>query len=63
MVKMTVRYYVRVSSMDQKIDRQLLAYDKADFIYIDKMSGIKRRLKKLYKHCIIKMEELGQYSR
>lgn len=39
---MSIRYYVRVSSMDQKIDRQLLAYDKADSIYIDKMSGIKR---------------------
>ena len=39
---MTVRYYVRVSSMDQKIDRQLLAYAKADSIYIDKMSGTKR---------------------
>ena len=39
---MAIRYYVRVSSIDQKIDRQLLAYDKADFIYIDKMSGIKR---------------------
>ena len=39
---MLIRYYVRVSSMDQKIDRQLLAYDRADFIYIDKMSGIKR---------------------
>ena len=39
---MSVRYYVRVSSMDQKIDRQLLAYDKADYIYIDKMSGMKR---------------------
>ena len=37
-----IRYYVRVSSMDQKIDRQLLAYDKADSIYIDKMSGVKR---------------------
>ena len=37
-----IRYYVRVSSMDQKIDRQLLAYDKADRTYIDKMSGIKR---------------------
>ena len=42
MKNMSLRYYVRVSSMDQKIDRQLLAYDKADFIYIDKMSGIKR---------------------
>ena len=39
---MTVRYYVRVSSMDQKIDRQLLAYENADYLYIDKMSGIKR---------------------
>lgn len=39
---MSIRYYVRVSSMDQKIDRQLLAYDKADKIYIDKMSGVKR---------------------
>lgn len=37
-----VRYYVRVSSFDQKIDRQLTAYDKADFIYIDKMSGVSR---------------------
>ena len=42
MKNMSIRYYVRVSSIDQKIDRQLLAYDKADFIYIDKMSGIKR---------------------
>ena len=41
MTKM-IRYYVRVSSIDQKIDRQLLAYDKADSIYIDKMSGVKR---------------------
>ena len=39
---MSIRYYVRVSSMDQKIDRQLLAYDKADSIYIDKMSGVRR---------------------
>ena len=39
---MAIRYYVRVSSMDQKIDRQLLAYEEADYIYIDKMSGIKR---------------------
>ena len=37
-----IRYYVRVSSMDQKIDRQLLAYDKADRTYVDKMSGVKR---------------------
>ncbi len=34
-----IRYYVRVSSMEQKTDRQLLAYDKAEKIYIDKMTG------------------------
>lgn len=37
-----VRYYVRVSTFEQKIDRQLTAYDKADFTYIDKMSGVSR---------------------
>lgn len=36
------RYYVRVSSLDQRIDRQLLAYDKADRTYIDRMSGVNR---------------------
>ena len=39
---MAIRYYVRVSTMEQKIDRQILAYDKADMIYIDRMSGVKR---------------------
>lgn len=39
---MAVRYYVRVSTFDQKVDRQLLAYDKADFIYIDKITGVSR---------------------
>lgn len=34
-----IRYYVRVSTAEQKIDRQLMAYDKADKIYIDKLSG------------------------
>ena len=34
-----IRYYVRVSTIEQKIDRQLMAYDKADKIYIDKLSG------------------------
>lgn len=34
-----IRYYVRVSSMEQKTDRQLLAYEGADKIYIDKMTG------------------------
>ena len=38
-VSIVIRYYVRVSTMEQKIDRQLVAYPKADFQYIDKMSG------------------------
>ena len=37
-----IRYYVRVSSLDQRIDRQLLAYDHADRSYIDKISGVSR---------------------
>ena len=36
---MATRYYVRVSSMEQKTDRQLLAYEGADRGYIDKMTG------------------------
>lgn len=36
---MTIRYYVRVSTAEQKVDRQLLAYDEADRVYIDKMTG------------------------
>ena len=38
-----IRYYIRVSTVEQKIDRQLIAYDKADFIYIDKMTGVNRK--------------------
>lgn len=37
-----IRYYVRVSTMEQKVDRQLMAYDGADRTYIDKMSGATR---------------------
>ena len=37
-----IRYYVRVSSLEQKVDRQLLAYQQADATYIDKMSGVSR---------------------
>lgn len=39
---MATRYYVRVSSMEQKTDRQLLAYDGSDTTYIDKMTGATR---------------------
>ena len=34
-----IRYYIRVSTEAQRIDRQIVAYDNADCIYIDKMSG------------------------
>jgi len=37
-----IRYYVRVSSLDQRVDRQLLACDFADLTYIDRMSGVSR---------------------
>ena len=37
-----IRYYVRVSSMEQKTGRQILAYDGADKVYIDKMTGATR---------------------
>ena len=34
-----IKYYVRVSTVEQKLERQLLVYDKADIIYSDKVSG------------------------
>lgn len=34
-----IKYYVRVSTIEQKLDRQLMACDIADKIYIDKLSG------------------------
>jgi DNA invertase Pin-like site-specific DNA recombinase len=46
---MAKRYYVRVSTQDQKIDRQLVAYSEADFVYIDKMSGAERNRPQLQK--------------
>lgn len=36
---MAILYYVRVSTSEQKVDRQLTAYDNADKLYIDKMTG------------------------
>lgn len=33
------RYYCRVSTAEQKLDRQLVAYSDADALYIDRMSG------------------------
>ena len=37
-----IRYYVRVSTVEQSVCRQLCAYDKADLIYVDRMSGKNR---------------------
>ena len=34
-----IKYYVRVSTKEQHEDRQLTAYNKADEIYLDKVSG------------------------
>lgn len=39
---MATRFYARVSTVEQKLDRQLVAYDGADKIYTDKMSGANR---------------------
>lgn len=36
---MSTKYYVRVSTKEQNTDRQLQSYDKANEIYIDKVSG------------------------
>ncbi len=65
-----IRYYVRVSTFEQKIDRQLTAYDKADFIYIDKMSGVSRErpelqrlLSDLMPNDIIIVKSLDRLSR
>ena len=44
-----VKYYVRVSTAEQKIDRQLIAYDSADQIYIDKMTGKSKERPQLQK--------------
>lgn len=65
-----IRYYVRVSTMEQKIDRQLLAYSKADFHYIDKMSGknkerleLQRLLNDLQPSDVVVVKSLDRLSR
>ena len=65
-----VRYYVRVSTMEQKIDRQLVAYPKADFQYIDKMSGrrkerpeLQRLLDDLQSGDVVVVKSLDRLSR
>ena len=65
-----IRYYVRVSSMEQKVDRQLIAYDKADIIYIDKMTGksrerpeLQRMLKELQPNDFVVVKSVDRLSR
>lgn len=67
---MTTRYYVRVSTMEQKIDRQILAYDGADETYIDKMSGatknrpqLQKLLADLQKNDVVVVKSLDRLSR
>lgn len=65
-----VRYYVRVSTVEQKIDRQLIAYDKVDFIYRDKMTGdncerpeLQRMLSDLQMNDVVVVKSLYRLSR
>ena len=65
-----IRYYVRVSTTEQKLDRQLIAYNKADLQYIDKMSGankerpeLQRLLNDLQSGDIVVVKSLDRLSR
>lgn len=66
-----IKYYVRVSSATgQKLDRQLVAYDKADIIYSDKVSGkdrerpqLKAMLEGLQKNDVVVVKSLDRLSR
>ena len=65
-----IRYYVRVSTMEQKIDWQLVAYPKADFQYIDRMSGrnkerpeLQRLLSDMEEGDVVVVKSLDRLSR
>lgn len=65
-----IKYYIRVSTVEQKLDRQLLAYDKADVTYIDKVSGkskdrpqLQRMLDELHANDVIVVKSLDRLSR
>lgn len=65
-----IKYYVRVSTIEQKLDRQLLAYDKADLIYSDKVSGkdkerpqLKIMLEDLKENDVVVVKSLDRLSR
>lgn len=65
-----IKYYVRVSTVEQKLDRQLMAYDKADLIYSDKVSGkdkerpqLKAMLQDLKENDVVVVKSLDRLSR
>lgn len=65
-----IKYYVRVSTVEQKLDRQLLAYDKADVVYSDKVSGkdkerpqLKALLESLVPNDVVVVKSLDRLSR
>lgn len=65
-----IKYYVRVSTVEQKLERQLMAYDKADIIYSDKVSGkdkerpqLKAMLEGLQKNDVVVVKSLDRLSR
>lgn len=65
-----IRYYVRVSTMEQKIDRQLTAYEGAEQVYIDKMTGatkerpqLQKMLSELSEGDIVVVKSLDRLSR
>ena len=65
-----IKYYVRVSTVEQKLERQLMAYDKADLIYSDKVSGkdkerpqLKAMLQDLKENDVVVVKSLDRLSR
>ena len=65
-----IKYYIRVSTVEQKLERQLLAYDKADLIYSDKVSGkdkerpqLKAMLQDLKENDVVVVKSLDRLSR
>lgn len=65
-----IKYYVRVSTKEQSEDRQLVAYDKADEIYLDKVSGkntnrpeLQKLLNNLVAGDIVVVKSLDRLSR
>lgn len=65
-----IRYYVRVSTMEQKVDRQLTAYEGAEQVYIDKMTGatkerpmLQKMLSELSEGDVLVVKSLDRLSR